>query len=215
MIGKTQLKVCGLTSTEDARAAVSSGADYLGFNLYPKSPRYISPAKFRSLRAILPEGKRVAVMVEPTPGDLAQAARDGFDFFQVHYRHDLPLARIEAWSKAVGANRLWLAPKLPPAIDVLPEWLPLADCFMLDAFAADVFGGSGHTGDWGKFSRHHLAHPDKTWLLAGGLNRANITEALRQSGALFVDVNSGVESAPGIKDPVKLKAFVAALRARA
>ena len=157
----------------------------------------------------------MAVLVEPTPGDLAQALRDGFDFFQVHYRHDLPLGRIEAWSKAVGADRLWLAPKLPPEADVLPEWLPLANTFMLDAFAADVFGGSGHTGDWAKFSRHRSSHPEKNWILAGGLNRANITAALRQSGALFVDVNSGVESAPGIKDPVKLKAFVAALRARA
>ena len=212
MIEGIQLKVCGLTSLADAQAAESAGGDYLGFNLYPQSPRFISPEKFRSLEPRLPKGKRVAVMVEPAAADLDQALRDGFDFFQIHFRHDLPQAQLEFWSKIIGPDRLWLAPKLPPAVDVPPAWLPLAGSFFLDTFAPDLFGGSGRTGDWAKFSRHRSSHPDKRWILAGGLNPSNIADALRQSGARFVDVNSGIESAPGMKDHAKLKAFAGAVR---
>ena len=109
------------------------------------------------------------------------------------------------------SERLWLAPKLPPGVDVAPALLPFAKHFLLDTFHAEGFGGSGKTGDWGKFSRHQAAHPAKTWILAGGLNSENIGEALHASGARFVDVNSGVESAPGVKDHAKLKRFVVRL----
>ena len=212
MIEGIELKVCGLTSLADAQAAAKSGADYLGFNFYPASPRFVAPEKYRAFASALPAGKRVAVLVEPSEAELAQAAGDGFDFFQIHFRHDLPLARIAAWAGQVGANRLWLAPKLPPAVDASPEWLPLTDHFLLDTFAEEVFGGSGRTGDWAKFSRHRSSHPGKRWILAGGLNPANISEALRQSGARLVDANSGIESAAGVKDQAKLRAFAGAIR---
>ena len=75
--------------------------------------------------------------------------------------------------------------------------------------------GTGRTGDWGKFRRHREAHPTHAWILSGGLNPANIGEALVETGARSVDVNSGVESAPGVKDPAKLRAFAEALRAAA
>ena len=75
-----------------------------------------------------------------------------------------------------------------------------------------VFGGTGQTGDWAKFADHQQANPKRTWILSGGLNPENIGEALRASGARFVDVNSGVESAPGVKDREKLQRLVARLR---
>jgi phosphoribosylanthranilate isomerase len=96
-------------------------------------------------------------------------------------------------------------------IDVAAELLQGARFFLLDTFHAEKFGGTGVTGDWGKFSRHQQTHPDKTWILSGGLNPANIGEALRASGARWVDVNSGVESAPGVKDHAKLKNFIVRL----
>ena len=111
----------------------------------------------------------------------------------------------------VGAERLWLAPKLPPDADVPAALLPLAKHFLLDTFHPEKFGGTGATGDWRKFASHRKMHPEKTWILSGGLNPENIGEALRASSARFVDVNSGVESAPGVKDQDKLKRFVAAL----
>jgi phosphoribosylanthranilate isomerase len=111
----------------------------------------------------------------------------------------------------VGVERLWLAPKLPPERDVPPDLLPLAKFFLLDTFHAEKFGGTGLTGDWAKFARQQSAHPKNVWILSGGLNPENVGDALRESGAKFLDVNSGVESAPGVKDLEKLKRFVVRL----
>lgn len=213
MIDDLGFKVCGLTSLDDALFADRCGADFLGFNLYPKSPRYFSLAQFAALAPRVSPQKRMAVMVEPTAPELAAARAAGFDFFQIHFRHDFAPESIAVWSAAIGAENLWLAPKLPPGVDVAPALLPYAQSFLLDTFQANVFGGTGRTGDWPKFARHRQKYPDKTWVLSGGLNPENIGEALRQTGARFVDVNSGVESAPGVKDHGKLERFVAQLNA--
>jgi phosphoribosylanthranilate isomerase len=208
MIGNIQLKICGLTSAAHARMAAEIGVDWLGFNLYSKSPRYLSITRFREFQAqLLPDAKSVAVMVEPTPAELAAARLAGFDAFQIHFNASAPLVLLREWSEMVGPSRLWLAPKLPPAEDVRPEWLPLADTFLLDTYHPEKFGGTGTTSDWTKFNRHQAAHPDKTWILSGGLTPENIREALAATGARFVDVNSGVESSPGVKDHAKLRAL--------
>jgi phosphoribosylanthranilate isomerase len=120
-------------------------------------------------------------------------------------------AAVAAWIKVVGRPRLWLAPRLPPETDLPPALLPLAETFLFDAFHAEKFGGSGKTADWTKFRRHREAHPGKTWILAGGLNPENIAVGLAATGARFVDVNSGVEAFPGVKDPDKLAALAARL----
>ncbi len=214
MIGDLRLKVCGLTSAADADAAVRIGADYLGFIFYPKSPRAVALADFCVLADSLPAAPKVAVCVEPHVTDLAALGEAGCSFFQVHFRAELPLALIEAWSLQVGPERLWLAPKLPPTADLHPAWLPFARTFLVDTYDPDKFGGTGKTGDWSKFAAHQRAHPAHTWILSGGLNPANVAEAVAQSGARFVDVNSGVESAPGVKDAVRLQAFADAVRRR-
>ncbi|HSI07643.1 MAG: phosphoribosylanthranilate isomerase [Rariglobus sp.] len=206
MIGALQVKVCGQTRLEDTRVAADIGADYLGFILYPKSPRGITLARYAELAPELPVGpRRVAVMVEPSVEELTAIAAAGFDFFQIHCAHTTPLATVQGWSAQVGAHRLWLAPKLPPGEDVPADWLPLAATFLMDTFHADGFGGSGKTGDWAKFARHQQANPQHTWILAGGLNPENIADAVARSGAHFVDVNSGVESSAGVKDHAKLR----------
>jgi phosphoribosylanthranilate isomerase len=207
-----QIKVCGLTSPGDAAFAAAGGADVLGFILHPKSPRYVSMAQFRAMSHNLPKKPLVAVSVEPRADDIAAMRDAGFDNFQIHFRHELPFGAIEAWSKAVGVDKLWLAPKLPPAVDVPEEWLKFARTILLDTFDPTLFGGTGRTGDWPKFKRHLEAHPKKTWILSGGLNPENIGEALAGTGARYVDVNSGVESSPGFKDHAKLTAFFAAVR---
>ncbi|MFI5356862.1 MAG: phosphoribosylanthranilate isomerase [Opitutales bacterium] len=212
MIAGIRLKVCGLTSLVDADAADAGGADYLGFNLYAKSPRYLPLDQFRLMRGRLPDRRKVAVAVEPTPAELAAMVAAGFDFFQIHFRADIPSAMLAAWSAAVGRERLWLAPKLPPADDVPAAWLALADHIMLDTFHADQFGGTGRTSDWAKFVRHREKWPKHRWILAGGLTPENIAAAVAATGARFVDVNSGVESAPGVKDRAKLTRLVAELR---
>jgi len=211
MIDGIRLKVCGLTSLVDAEFADRCGVDYLGFIFYPKSPRHISLETYRAMTARLPERKKVAVTVEPTLTELTELKAAGFDFFQIHFRHDLPVSTVAGWAETVGVERLWLAPKLPLAADVPAPLLPLAKFFLLDTFHEEKFGGTGVTGDWAKFARHQQAHADRTWILSGGLNPENIGEALRASAARFVDVNSGVESAPGVKDREKLKRFVVRL----
>lgn len=212
MIDGIRFKVCGLTSLVDAEFADRAGADYLGFILYPKSPRHVTLAQYRAMFERLPTGRRtVAVMVEPTDPELAAAQESGFDAYQIHFRHDHPLERIQLWSRLLSSKKLWLAPKLPPDRDVDPEWLPLAGTFLLDTFHASGFGGSGLTGDWGKFQRHQTNFAQTKWVLAGGLSPENVGEALRASGARCLDVNSGVELAPGIKDHAKIRAFAVAI----
>ncbi len=216
MINALHLKICGQTRAEDTRVGADIGADYLGFILYPKSPRCLSLEAYKELAPNLAAGpQRVAVTVEPSADELAATNASGFDFFQIHFAHTTPLEVLQAWSLQVGAHRLWLAPKLPPAADVPAEWLPLAGTFLLDTFHTGVFGGSGKTGDWEKFARHQQAYPQHTWILAGGLNPENITEAIARSGARFVDVNSGVESSPGVKDHEKLRLLAHALASHA
>lgn len=213
MIHGITLKICGLTRAEDAHVAVGIGADYLGFIFYPKSPRGLTFARYAELKPSLPLGaKRVAVMVEPGLAELTAAQTAGFDAFQIHFKASTPLAQLREWHELTGAARLWLVPKLEPAADVSPLLLPLADTLLLDTFHAEKFGGTGETGDWEKFRRHQRAHPEKTWILSGGLKPENIAGAIRATEAKFVDVNSGVESAPGVKDHAKLAALAAALR---
>lgn len=211
MINGIRLKVCGLTSLVDADAADAVGADCLGFIFYPKSPRGITLTQYVAMNDRLPPRKRVAVSVEPSAADLAAQLAAGFDYFQIHFSADVPTYLVASWAEAVGLQRLWLAPKLPPGVDVKEEWLPFADTFLLDTFHAEKFGGTGETGDWDKFRRHRDRHGLKSWILSGGLNATNIAGAIAATGAKFIDVNSGVEQAPGVKSPEKLKAFVLAL----
>jgi phosphoribosylanthranilate isomerase len=207
-----QVKVCGLTTPRDAEASASLGADYLGFVLHPKSPRRVTLGQFRAMAGSLPRRPWVAVSVEPEPGELSGMRDAGFTLFQVHFRHDIPVETVRSWSAEVGPGALWLAPKLPPGVDVPAALLGLAGSFLLDTFDPTLFGGTGRTGDWPKFRRHREAHPDKAWILSGGLSPANVAGALAGTGARLVDVNSGVESAPGAKDHAKLEAFLAAVR---
>jgi phosphoribosylanthranilate isomerase len=217
MINGIQLKICGLTTLADALAADKIGAGYLGFILWPKSPRYIPPEAFGEFSAKLPMGrKKVAVLVEPSLSDLRQAKAAGFDRMQIHFHHTTPLTRVCEWPNATGAKNLCLAPKLPADANIPPEWLPLADAFLLDAFDATPgqYGGTGRASDWKKFARHRVENPGNLWILAGGLTPENIAEAVHETGARFVDVNSGVETTPGVKDHEKLQALARALRQR-
>ena len=212
MINGIQVKICGITSATDAQGAADIGADYLGFIFYPTSPRCISAARFDEIKPRLPAMKKVAVLVEPSVVALAALIATGFDYFQIHFKLNTPLARVREWSEVVTPAKLWLVPQLPPAMDVPMELLPWADTFLLDTYHVGKFGGTGETGDWSKFQRHQTTHPQKNWILSGGLNPENVAAAIRTSGTKIIDVNSGVESSPGVKDHAKLQALALALR---
>ena len=211
MIAGVRFKVCGLTSLVDAEAADAVGADYLGFILHPKSPRYVSLAQFEAMAPRLPPRKKVAVVVEPSLEALTAIKAAGFDHVQLHFANETPFSIASRWLDVIPPEMLWLAPRVPPGKDFDLAFVPLADTILLDTYHPDVFGGSGHTGDWKTFAWHRTKFKKVNWVLAGGLNAENIGDAIAATGARFVDVNSGVEAAPGRKDPEKLKVFAAAL----
>lgn len=207
-----RVKVCGITREKDARVAVSLGATCLGFILYPKSPRAITLAHFQVLKQSLPDSFRVAVDVRPSLDSIKEQMDAGFDYFQVHFSEIHDDVYLSGLSQAVGPERLWLAPKLPPE-SLFPESLfQYADSFLIDTYSKDVYGGSGHTGDWPLFRRLKEDYPEKHWILAGGLSPDNIRQAVEESEADTIDVNSGVEESPGLKDPEKLKSLFEKLR---
>jgi phosphoribosylanthranilate isomerase len=180
-----QVKVCGITRAEDGNLAISLGADYLGFNFYPKSSRFISLQQYRTLASHLPTTQKVAVVVEPDSDSLSEILKEDFDRVQIHFREETPLEQVADWSKQVSPEKLWLAPKLPPESTLNEALLPLADTFFFDTFRKDGFGGTGHTGDWEKFAAFQQKHPDKIWILAGGLNPENILEAVKKNEDSF------------------------------
>jgi phosphoribosylanthranilate isomerase len=206
------IKVCGLTREEDVDLAVELGADFCGFIVYPKSPRGISVERAVELAQRVPEGQRVLVDVETGSEELERVRDLGFDFFQIHAGLDLGMATLATWSGLVGRERLWLAPRVPPA-EPFPELtLEFADTLLVDTYHANQVGGTGEPGDWSGFAALQDAHPDRRWILAGGLSPENIDAAVAASGARTVDCNSGLEAAPGVKDPAKVRALFKRLR---
>ncbi|MFP6901125.1 MAG: phosphoribosylanthranilate isomerase [Opitutales bacterium] len=210
-----KVKVCGITRAEDAEFALAEGADCLGFILYDKSPRKVTLSQAQALfaDAKVPEAKRVVVDVSPDSQRLTNWKNGGFSLFQLHFPHDLSRERIYEWVQLVGSENLWLAPKLPLGEPFPEDLTDLADNFLIDGYSSGAYGGTGQTADWARFAEWKSLWPHKGWILAGGLSPANISEALTVSGADRVDANSGVESAPGIKDPAEVRAFFTSLRA--
>ena len=149
--------------------------------------------------------------MEPTLAELAQARDAGFDYIQMHFPNATAFPDAVAWLDVVPPDRLWLAPRVPPgsALDLM--FVALADTMLFDTFSPDQIGGTGETGDWKTFAKLQAKHKEIAWVLAGGLSPENIVAAVREAKARFVDVNSGVEASPGVKDHAKLRAFFAAL----
>ena len=209
------VKVCGLTRPEDARAATRLGVDYLGAIFYPKSPRCVKAETLEDLLLFMPDGKRVMVDVSPEYEALEKRLDLGFDFFQIHFDvATTPREVITRWSSIVHRERLWLAPRLKPE-DPLPDYiLELAGTLVMDTYKPGLYGGTGQTGEWARFAKLKETHPDLRVALAGGINPENVLAAIEETNADMIDLNSGVESAPGIKDAKKIAAVMDALYKR-
>lgn len=200
-----EIKICGLTRLDDARCALELGADYLGFVLYPKSPRGIAPARLARLTARLPAGARtVAVFVNAPRAEVERVARDcGLWAVQLHGDEDprdyagLP---VPLWRSLAAAGPAGWNPA--PA-----RWG--AARYVVDASAPGVYGGSGRLADWPRARRLARRRPV---MLAGGLTPRNVAAAIDAVQPLGVDVASGVEREPGRKDRAAMGRFVAAAR---
>ena len=213
---RVRVKICGLTRPADVAAAVAAGASYVGFVFFEKSPRHLSLAAARALALEVPPGVvKVALTVDADDAALdALLARVPIDMLQLHgrespervaalrARHGLPVM------KAVGVA----AARDLAALD---EYAEVADQLLVDAKpppGAPLPGGNGLAFDWRLLTGRRWTRP---WMLAGGLTPENVAEAVRRTGARQVDVSSGVESAPGEKDPARIRAFIDAAAAPA
>lgn len=203
MIGPTTIKVCGITRAADAAVALAYGADYLGINGWAGSARYVAPAQRVALLREIPAEKRVAVVVHPTVAEAQALLAEGFAKVQVHFDPLTSECDPAALAAALGPDRLWLAPKLADGAVWPAELLNFTHTCLHDAHAKGAYGGTGKQGDWTRFRSLQIAHPGHVWFLAGGLGPTNVVAAV-EAGALHLDLNSGVETSPGLKSAEKL-----------
>ena len=200
-----RVKICGVTNIPDALAAVDAGADALGFMFVPASPRALKLETAASIiRELPPFVSRVGVMVDPSPQFLEDAVRKcGLSAVQLHGNESpefcsassgivIKAFRVSDRESLAGIRRY------------------VTDAWLLDSYVPDKLGGTGTRFNW------DLALEVKQWgrpiILAGGLTPANVADAVRQVQPYAVDVSSGVEGAPGKKDPIKLRDFIAAAK---
>ncbi|OPZ74027.1 MAG: N-(5'-phosphoribosyl)anthranilate isomerase [Verrucomicrobia bacterium ADurb.Bin474] len=206
------IKICGIRRAEDALLALELGASYIGCIHHPASPRHLGIDGIRALCRDVPLEKRVLVVVEPEPDQLRELSSIGFAAFQVHVKDLNNKAKMVAWIEAAESTELWLAPRLPPEAPFPEHLLDVASTWVIDTYSPTQTGGTGKTGDWPAFRQWNKAHPSHRFILAGGISPTNILEAARVSLADWIDVNSGVEEAPGKKDHDKLRSLFSAIR---
>lgn len=204
----TRVKICGVNDPAALAAASDAGADWVGFVFFRPSPRFITPAQAAALSAMRPGGPdRVGLFVDPTDDEVAAVlATVALDALQVYAAP----ARA-AFLRTRFGRPVWRAVGVGSASD-LPNAAEAVDSFLLDAKApkgASRPGGNAQSFDWSLLRGWPSPLP---WLLAGGLEPGNVGHAIALSGAPAVDVSSGVERAPGVKDPALIRAFVQAAK---
>ncbi|MCB2137472.1 MAG: phosphoribosylanthranilate isomerase [Rhodobacteraceae bacterium] len=208
-----RVKICGLRDAAHVEAAVTAGATYLGFNFFPASPRFAGIKGAAALALAVPPGvAKVALVVDaPDPEFDAIIAGVPVDMIQLHgketpervreirARYGLPVMKVLGVAERADLARL-------------DQYQDVADQIMVDAKApkgAPLPGGNGLAFDWRLLDGIVWRRP---WMLAGGLTPFNVAEAVRTTGTRQVDVSSGVESAPGVKDEGLIRAFIAAAK---
>lgn len=214
MPSQTRVKICGLRDAASLQAAVDAGAAYVGLVFFPKSPRNVTIEEAAVLAQTVPPGvAKVALVVDADDALLdAITAKVPLDVLQLH-GHETP-ERVSAIRvryglpvmKAVGVAG-------PDDLAALDEYAKVADQILVDAKPpkdADLPGGNGLSFDWRLIAGRRWPVP---WMLAGGLTPENVREAISLTGAKQVDVSSGVETAPGVKDAALIAAFCAAAQA--
>lgn len=199
-----RVKVCGITNLEDALCAVRFGASALGFVFYEKSPRFVKPEEAgKIIRRIPPFVTKVGVFVNAEADYLREAKGiAGFDVYQFH-GDETPEFCATFGEDYIKAIRVKDAGSLD-AVNLYD-----ADAFLFDAYSPDAYGGTGENFSWDVLSGRKLG--DKFVILSGGLNPDNVRNAIRAVNPYAVDVSSGVESSPGVKDHTKLKRFMEAV----
>ncbi|MBV5259407.1 phosphoribosylanthranilate isomerase [Synechococcus moorigangaii CMS01] len=205
------VKICGMSDEASVRAAVAAEADYLGFIIFPKSPRGVTLAKAAELAALKGAAKSVAVLVDPDDvllGEVLRVLRP--DIIQLH-GHESPQRCLDARNYA--GEGVWKAVpvSMPADVEKAARYAGYADAILFDAKPP---AGADRPGGWGEGYDYSLlkGFDALPFILAGGLSPETVAAAVSVSGARAVDAVSGVESAPGLKDLARIAAFVRAAR---
>jgi phosphoribosylanthranilate isomerase len=201
----TEIKICGITRLEDALCAAECGADAIGFIFHPASPRYIAPERAREIVAQLPGGiAKVGVFVNRTEEEVQRTMEAcGLDLIQLHGDESPAYCGLFPPARVIKA----VAPRTPGELVRLGDYEVRA--FLVDARDTGRYGGTGKPADWGLAAQLGKSHP---LILAGGLAEENITEALAAVAPRAMDINSGCERAPGIKDHERMRRIVEMIR---
>ncbi len=209
----TKIKICGVTRVVDAAHAAAAGADFIGINFWSRSKRYVETAAAPPIAAAARAAgaQVVGVFVDATADEIAAVvARVGLDIVQLHGAESP--ADVVAIARESG-RVAWKAIAVATAAD-----LDDLDAWSVDALLLDTptpgRGGSGTTFDWSLAAAAIARHPARRIVLAGGVTPANVARAVAEVAPFGVDVASGVEASPGIKDPAKVTEFIAAVRAQ-
>lgn len=208
-------KICGVSDRPAIEACVAGGARYVGFVFFPRSPRHVTPVQAAGLSATLPDSiVPVALAVDPDDALIAEIdAQAGVSMYQLH-GSETP-ERV-ADIKARTGKRVMKAINISGAsdFDAAEAYLDVADMLLFDAkppaeMANALPGGNAVSFDWTLLAGRNWSLP---WMLSGGLDPENVAESIRVSGASAVDVSSGVEDTPGVKDAGRIAAFLAAVK---
>jgi phosphoribosylanthranilate isomerase len=202
---RTRIKICGLTREADVAAAVAAGADAVGFVCYPKSPRHVTPARLRTLARTLPPFVTPVLLFVNAAADLVEDALAAMPTAMLQFHGD------EHEQACNRYGRLYLrAIRMDAGVDLLDSERVFHSAAALLADApSDAYGGSGTAFDWNRVPSRRT----KPLLLAGGLDAANVGDAVRRVRPYAVDVSSGVEETPGVKSTIRINQFIAAVRA--
>ncbi|WP_025897329.1 phosphoribosylanthranilate isomerase [Sneathiella glossodoripedis] len=211
-----QVKICGLNERASIAAALDAGADFIGAVFYPRSPRSITAEQAKDLFAKMDHSqtKLVGLFVDPSD-DLLRTVLENvdLDLIQLHGKETPErVAEIRENFKRPVMKALAIAQK--EDLSAVNAYESVSDMLLFDAKAPKSMkdalpGGNGLSFDWNMLADFKCARP---WMLAGGLNVQNVTEAVRISGATMVDTSSGVEIKPGHKDPAAISSFIEAVR---
>lgn len=213
LIGMTKIKICGIRDEKILRAAIKAGADFIGLVHYEPSPRHVGLETALALAAHVPDFvETVLLLVDPADPELLAIKEKAHKrlMLQLH-GHETParVAEIKTLTGFPVMKALRVADQKD--IELLPDYERVCDWILFDSKPQDASlpGGTGQSFDWRILAD---VKPKIPWMLSGGLNAENVATALRALKPDSVDVSSGVESARGIKDPAKIKAFIRAVQ---
>lgn len=204
-MGRTRVKICGITREQDLHASVDAGADAVGFVFYNKSPRAVTLEEAARLAAQLPAFVApVALFVDPPPEFVIEVMLSIPQVLLQFHGNESPEFCASYWRPYMKALRMQPGADLPG----LAGGFAGASALLLDSYKPGVPGGTGETFDWARIP----ASLPRPLVLAGGLNPENVAAAVRQVRPYAVDVSGGVELAPGLKDAARMRAFIAAVQ---